>query len=49
MTERIMALDVGKSVVVSTRHLLETARLRMPDRVWTSEARDGGYVVRRVK
>lgn len=48
-TARIMFLEIGKSTFVTNRNGLETARKKMPDAQWKSEATDGGFIVTRLR
>ncbi|WP_374453801.1 hypothetical protein [Phenylobacterium sp.] len=47
ITQKIVALAVGKSCVVNTLGPLRYARRQHPDRTWRTTAAEGRYVVTR--
>jgi hypothetical protein len=51
VTERLLKLEAGRSCVVTSQRRVDyaAARKHAPDREWTAEARDGGWVVTRVR
>ena len=51
VTERLLNLAPGRSFVVSLQKKIDysTARKHAPEREWAAEARDGGWVVTRVR
>ena len=51
VTERLLSLALGRSFVVSLPKRIDysAARKYAPEREWTAESRDGGWVVTRVR
>jgi hypothetical protein len=51
VTERLLSLAPGRSCVVTTQKRIDysAARKHAPEREWLAEARDGGWVVTRVR
>jgi hypothetical protein len=50
VTEKLLSLKPGASCFVALRRLcLKTLRKHAPDKDWTSEAREGGVLVTRVR
>lgn len=51
VTERLLKLEPGRSCVVTQARRIDyaAARKHAPEREWAAEARDGGWVVTRVR
>ena len=51
VTERLLKLATGHSCVVSSQKRIDysAARKHAPDREWSAESREGGWVVTRVR
>ncbi|WP_337185274.1 hypothetical protein [Phenylobacterium sp.] len=51
VTERLLKLEPGRSCVITSQRRVDysVARKHAPERAWRAEAREGGWVVTRIR